>query len=85
MAQPGKESVCNAGDMGLIPGSGRSPGEGNGNPLQYSRLRNPMERSLVGCSPWGRKRVGDNLATKQQYSLDPSMLSQMARFHFLNV
>ena len=39
----GKESACNAGDLGSIPGSGRSPGEGNGNPLQYSCLENPME------------------------------------------
>ena len=40
----GKESACNAGDLGSIPGSGRSPGEGNGNPLQYSCLENPMDR-----------------------------------------
>ena len=40
----GKESAGNAGDLGLIPGSGRSPGEGNGNPLQYSCLENPMDR-----------------------------------------
>ena len=44
----GKESTCNAGDTGLIPrgdcGSGRSSGEGNGNPLQYSCLGNPMDR-----------------------------------------
>ena len=39
-----KESTCQAGDMGSIPGSGRFPGEGNGNPLQYSCLRNPMDR-----------------------------------------
>ena len=39
----GKESACSAGDPGLIPGSGRSPGEGNGNPLQYSCLENPMD------------------------------------------
>ena len=39
-----KVSACNAGDLGSIPGSGRSPGEGNGNPLQYSCLENPMER-----------------------------------------
>ena len=38
-----KESACNAGDLGLIPGSERSPGEGNGSPLQYSCLENPME------------------------------------------
>ena len=40
----GKESACNAGDQGSIPGSGRSPEEGNGNPLQYSCLENPMDR-----------------------------------------
>ena len=40
----GKESACNAADMGSIPGSGRSPGVGNGNPLQYSCLENPMDR-----------------------------------------
>ena len=45
----GKESACNAGDTGdtgLIPGSGRSPGEGNGNPLQYSCLENPLDRGV---------------------------------------
>ena len=40
----GKESACNAGDLGSIPGSGRFPGEGNGNPLQYSCLENYMDR-----------------------------------------
>ena len=40
----GKASVYNVGDLGSIPGSGRSPGEGNGNPLQYSCLENPMDR-----------------------------------------
>ena len=40
----GKESACNAGDQGLIPGSRRSPGEGNGYPLQYSCLENSMDR-----------------------------------------
>ena len=39
----GKASVCNAGDLGSIPGSGRSPGEGSGNPLQYSCLENSMD------------------------------------------
>ena len=42
----GKESACNAGDPGLIPGSGRSPGEGNGNPLQYSCLENSTDRGV---------------------------------------
>ena len=40
----GKESASNAGDLGLIPGLERSPGEGNGNPLQYSCLENAMDR-----------------------------------------
>ena len=39
----GKASACNEGDQGLVPESGRSPGEGNGNPLQYSYLENPMD------------------------------------------
>ena len=52
----GKESTCNAGDLGSIPGLGRSPGRGRGNPLQYSFLENPhRQRSLAGCSPWGHK------------------------------
>ena len=49
-------SAGDTGDVGSIPGLGRSPGEGNGNPLQYSCLEKPHgQRSLVGCSPWGRK------------------------------
>ena len=61
----GKASACNVGDLGSTPGSGRSPGEWNGNPLQYFCLENPMDRgawteepgqrSLVGYSPWGCK------------------------------
>ena len=48
----GKESACNAGDLGSIPGSVKFPGEGNGNPLQYSCLENPHgQGSLVGYSP----------------------------------
>ena len=42
-AADSEESACNSGDLSLIPGSGRSPGEGNGNPLQYSCLENPMD------------------------------------------
>ena len=52
----GKESACNAGDLGLIPGLGRPPGRGHDNPLQYSCLEYPCgQRNLVGCSPWGHK------------------------------
>ena len=51
-----KESTCNAGDLSSIPGLGRSPRGGHGNPLQYSCLENPQgQRNLVGYSPWGRK------------------------------
>ena len=52
----GKESACKAGDQGSIPGLGRSPGEGNGNPLRYSCLESPHgQRSLESYSPWGGK------------------------------
>ena len=54
-----KESSYNAGDLGLMPGSGRSPGEGNGNPLQHSCLENSMERRAwwATYSPQGRKEL----------------------------
>ena len=52
----GKESACNVGDLSSIPGLGRSPGGGHGNPLHYSCLENPHgQRSLVGYSPWGHE------------------------------
>ena len=51
-----KESACSAGDLGSVLGSGRSPGEGNGYPLQYSCLENSMNRGgLGGYSLWGRR------------------------------
>ena len=63
------ESTYNAGGVGLIPGLGRSPGGGYGNPLQYSCLKNPHgQRSLVGYSPWGC-RVGHDWATKHTQPL----------------
>ena len=53
------KTVYNEGGLGLIPGSGRSAGEGNGNALQYYCLENPMDRGawLVGYSPWGCKEL----------------------------
>ena len=48
-----KESACNAGDLGLIPELGRSPVEGNGNPLHYSWLENPMDREPGGLQSMG--------------------------------
>ena len=60
VAQLVKNLPANAGDPGLISGSGRSPGGGHGNPLQYSCLENPHgQRSLVGYSPWGQTRLSN--------------------------
>ena len=61
----GKESACSAGDLGSVPGLGISPGEGKGNPLQYSCLENSMDRgALVSYSPgWGLQRVKHDWAT----------------------
>ena len=59
-----KESACNAEDLGLIPGSGRSPGEGNGYLLQYSCLGNPMDRGAWWATVQGVARVGHDLVTK---------------------
>ena len=59
-----KESACNAGDLGWIPGSGRPPGEGNGNPPQYSCLENPMDRGAWQAIGHGVARVSHN----HQYS-----------------
>ena len=53
----GKESACNAGDLGSSPGLGRSPGEGNGNHLQYSCLENPMGRGAWQATVHGATRV----------------------------
>ena len=56
---------ANAGDMGLIPGSGRPHGRGHGNPLHYSCLENPhRQRSLAGYSPWGHKESDMTRATE---------------------
>ena len=59
-----KESTCNAGDLGSVPGLGRSTGGGHGNPLQYSCLENTQgQRGLVGYRPWSQ-RVGHDWVTK---------------------
>ena len=60
----GKEFACSAGDLGSIPGSGRSLGEGNGNLLQYSCLENPMDRGAWWATVPGIAGVRYNLATK---------------------
>ena len=60
-----EESACNEGDRGLIPGSGRSPGEGRGNPLQYSRLENPMDRGAWRATVHGVAKSQTRLSDQQ--------------------
>ena len=60
----GKESACNAGDPGPIPGSGISPGERNSNPLQYSCLENPMHTGVWQATVHGVAEVRQDLVTK---------------------
>ena len=78
--------ACNSGDPGLISGSGRSPGEGNGYSLQYYCLENPHgQRSLEDCSPWGHKeldmpeRLSTHIPLRKPY-LSPGL----GRVSFLN-
>ena len=67
VAQAVKNPTCNAGNVGSIPESGRSPGEGNCNPLQYSYPGNPLDKGAWWATVHGvAKRIGCNLLTKQQ-------------------
>ena len=59
----GKESTCNAGDLGLIPGWGRFPGGGHGNSLQYSCLKNPMDRRAWQATVYGIAKSQTRLST----------------------
>ena len=69
------ESTSSAGDMGSIPGLGRSLGGENGNPLQYSCLENPYgQRSLVGYSPWGLKESDKAQVTEHAQLLNNDVL-----------
>ena len=93
----GEEYTCNTEDSGLIPRSGRSPGRGNGYPLQYSCLENFVDRfrgqrSLAGYrSPWGSQRVGHNWATELnwtcilQYTEDALYFCSPGSFNCLGV
>ena len=65
----GKESTCNAGYPGSIPGSGRSPGEGNGNPLQYSCLENPMDSGAWRATVHGVAKSHTRLNNKTSHFL----------------
>ena len=68
-----KASACNARDLGSMPGLGRSPGEGNGNPLEYSCLKNPMDRGAWWATAYG---VTESDMTEQ---LTLSFLSRQMR------
>ena len=72
-----KESACNVGDLGLIPGSGRSPGEGNSNPLQYSCLENAMDRAVFspGESPGRRSLVSNSPRGRKEWTRRSSFTS----------
>ena len=82
----GKESACNTGDVGLIPGSGRSPGEGNGNPHQYSCLENSMDREAWWVTVHGVTKSQAQLsAHHKQYCTHPIGLflqRTLTNFHF---
>ena len=69
----GKETACNAGNLGLNPRPGRSPGEGNGNPLQYSCLENPMDREAWWATVHG--------VTKSQTQLNVHIAFRVTGFY----
>ena len=77
----GKESACNAGDPGLIPGLGRSPGEGNGNPLQYSCQENPMERGAWQAIVHGLAKSQTRLSASHTYIWGRSRLRYRIRYN----
>ena len=72
----GKESACNVGDLGSIPGLGRSPGEGNGNPLQYSCLENPMDGGAWWATVHRSQKVGHDWETS--FSLSAFFIVQLS-------
>ena len=67
----GKESACSVGDLGSIPGSGRSPGGGNGNPLQYSGLENPMDRGAWWATVHGVTKSQTQLSNSHLFTFTP--------------
>jgi len=76
-----QETACNAGDPGLIPGSGRSPGKGNSNLLQYPSLGNPMDRGAWWAVLHGVTRVPHDLATRRP--LPTELLKHSSNIFFL--
>ena len=72
----GKKSACNVGDLDLSPGLGRSPGEGNGYPLQYSGLENSLDRGAWWVTVNGFQRVGHDCVTFTHTYGRPSFLAR---------
>ena len=72
LSSVGTESACNVGDPGLIPGLGRAPGEGNGNPLQYSCLENPMDGGTWQATVYGLQELDttEQLSTSKDIHKD---------------
>ena len=68
-----KESACKAGDRGSIPGLGRSPGEGNGNPLQYSCLENPMDSGAWRLQSMGSQELDMTEQLTQCYTIEKQL------------
>ena len=84
----GKESTSNGGDLGSVPGLGRSSGEGHGNPFQYSCLENPYgQRSLEGYSPWGCKEsdTTERLSTAKRSTALPCIVQKQGTFLNLRI
>ena len=79
----GKESVCNVGDLGLIPGSGRSPQEGNGNPLQCSCLENSMDRGVWWTIVLGVTKSQTRLSNTHSVKSEGVTCSSFSRFLWL--
>ena len=77
----GKEYASGAGDLGSIPGSGRSPREVNGNPLQYSCLENPMDRGAQQAAVHRVTRVRHDLATKEREQLVHKVEKEVGRLN----
>ena len=76
----GKESACNVGDLGLIPGFGRSPGEGKGYPVQYSGLENSMDCIVHGVAK-NRTQLSNFHITSQHFMLNIKILPQNIVMH----
>ena len=81
----GKESACSVGDPGLIPGSGRSPGEENGNPLQYFSLENPMNRGVWQAAVHGVAKSRTQPSDFTFFFRDGSILLRSVFYFYFNL